>query len=146
MRTEPTVNSLDLMLLSAQMSQGHFDDARRTIALLEQRAPASPLTLWGRSYSLAAMGDYDGAERAYIDFGLKVRDPGYQSTVHGSLAGLAQTRGKLAEAEQGSKGGINGGQAGDESLSRAEEVVGYLHAQRKLASRSCSNIFWFFCS
>jgi len=112
-RTAPAVNSLHLMLLSAQISQGHYDEARRTIAMLEQRSPASPLTLWGRSYSLAAMGDYDGAERAYIEFGLKVRDPGYQSTVHGGLAGLAQTRGNLAEAERQDRLGMDVSQRRD---------------------------------
>jgi tetratricopeptide (TPR) repeat protein len=47
-----------------------------------------------------AMGEYDAAERAYLDLGLNTRDQGFQLMVHNGLDVIAQTRGKLAEAER----------------------------------------------
>jgi tetratricopeptide (TPR) repeat protein len=100
------VDGIHFMLLSAQVGQGHYDDAMSTLDLMAKRAPTSPLSLWGRGFSLAAMGDYDGAERAYLDLGLNAREPSYQAMMHGGLAGLAQVRGELAEAERQTRLGI----------------------------------------
>ena len=48
-----------------------------------------PLYLWGRGIALHAMGDYDGAERAYRDLALEARGPIFQSQ---ASAGLASRR------------------------------------------------------
>ncbi len=105
-RTSQTVNSLNLMVLSAQVGQGNFDNARRTLDLMAQQSPKAALYLWGRSFSLFSMGDYDGAERAYLDLGLNARDPSWQATMHWGLAGVAQVRGRLAEAERQTRLGM----------------------------------------
>jgi tetratricopeptide (TPR) repeat protein len=50
--------------------------------------------------ALGAIGEYDSAQRAWLDVGLRLRDPSYQSMSSMGLATLAQTQGKLAEAER----------------------------------------------
>jgi tetratricopeptide (TPR) repeat protein len=87
-------------LLSAQLGQAHDDDARRTLDAMARQTPALPAYLWGRGFALQALGDYDGAQRAYLDYGLAARDPSSEELAHGALAGLARMRGKLAEAER----------------------------------------------
>jgi tetratricopeptide (TPR) repeat protein len=89
-----------LMLLSAQLGQGHDDDARRTLDQMARQTPPLPTYAWGRAFALEAMGDYDGAEHAFLDFGLQSRDPSAQLLVHNGLADLALIRGKLTEAER----------------------------------------------
>jgi tetratricopeptide (TPR) repeat protein/TolB-like protein len=89
-----------LQLLSAQVGQGHDDDARRTLDQMARQPGAPPSYRWGRAVALHAMGDYDAAEHAWLDLGLSTRDPSFQGLMHEGLADLAQTRGKLAEAER----------------------------------------------
>ena len=98
--------NIDLQLLSAQVGQGHDDDARHTLDVMYRRAPTLPIYLWGRAFALQTMGDYDGAERAWLDLGLNTRDASFQTMMHGGRASLAQTRGKLAEAERQTRLGI----------------------------------------
>jgi tetratricopeptide (TPR) repeat protein len=97
---ERTISNIEVNLLAAQLGQGHDDDVRRTLDRLSKLAPTSPIYLWGKAGSLTAMGEYDAAERAYLDLGLNTRDQGFQFLVHNGLAIMAQTRGKLAEAER----------------------------------------------
>jgi len=73
---------------------------------MSRRAPTLPLYLWARAFALQTMGDYDGAERAWLDLGLKTRDASFQALMHAGLADLAQTRGKLAEAERQTRLGM----------------------------------------
>ena len=100
MRASPNPGNLYLQLLVAQVGQAHDDDARRTLDQMARQVPALPIYNWGRALALQAMGDRDGAERAYLDFGLASRDPSSQSLVHQGLANLALSRGKLADAER----------------------------------------------
>ncbi len=96
----PGLNNVYLQLLASQVDQGHFPEARQTLDRMARLGPDAPLHLWGRGFALNAMGDYDGAERAFLDLGLKVRDLGFQELAHNGLAIVAQTRGKLAESER----------------------------------------------
>ncbi len=96
----PGVENIHLQLLSAQVGQQHDEDTKRTLDQLAQRAPTSSLYLWAKGFTLLAMWDYDGAERALLDAGLNTRDPSVQFLTHQGLAGVAQTRGKLAESER----------------------------------------------
>jgi tetratricopeptide (TPR) repeat protein len=46
------------------------------------------------------MGEFDSAQRAWLNLGLNLRDPSYQSMAHRGQAVVAQTQGRLAEAER----------------------------------------------
>jgi tetratricopeptide (TPR) repeat protein len=105
-RAKSNPGNLYLQLLAAQLGQQHDDDARRTLEQMARQVPALPTYMWGRALGLTTMGDYDGAEHAFLDFGLASRDPSSQSLVHQGLANLAQVRGKLAEAERQTRLGI----------------------------------------
>jgi eukaryotic-like serine/threonine-protein kinase len=100
LRASSNPGNLYLQLLGAQVGQQHDDDARRTLDRMAHQVPALPAYIWGRALGLAAMGDYDGSERAFLDYGLASRDPSAQSLVHLGLMNLASIRGKLAEAER----------------------------------------------
>jgi tetratricopeptide (TPR) repeat protein len=105
-RAAESPGNIDLQLLAAQVGQGHDADARHTLDMMARRAPTLPLYLWARAFALQTMGDYDGAERAWLDLGLSTRDGSFQTLMHAGLASLAQTRGKLAEAERQTRLGI----------------------------------------
>ena len=94
------VNNAALQLVAAQVGQGHLDRARQTIDGLLESAPDAAMYLWARSFVLEASQEHDAAARAWLDLGLKTRDPSYQELVHAGLAGNHQTRGKLVEAER----------------------------------------------
>jgi tetratricopeptide (TPR) repeat protein len=96
-------------LLNAQLGQGHFDDARKTLADLGRLAPTSPTYLRSKAWVLSATGSYDSAQRAWLDLGLQARDPSWQTISHIGLAMVAQTRGRLAEAarQQGLNNAVN---------------------------------------
>ena len=77
-RARPSPGNLYLQLLAAQVAQQHDDDVRHTLDQMARQVPALPTYLWGRALALEAMGDYDRAEHAYLDFGLNNRDPSSQ--------------------------------------------------------------------
>jgi tetratricopeptide (TPR) repeat protein len=99
-RASPSPGNMYLQLIAAQLGQGHDDDARRTLDEMARQVPVLPNYRWGRAFSLQTLGDYDGAERAYLDLGLNTRDPSFQWLMHVGLENLARTRGRLAEAER----------------------------------------------
>jgi tetratricopeptide (TPR) repeat protein len=94
------VGNMNLQLVSAQVGQGHFDQARASLARMHQEAPDQPIYIWAEAFSREAMGDFDGGERAFIDLGLKGRELDYQMLSHYGLAVSFQKRGRLAEAER----------------------------------------------
>jgi tetratricopeptide (TPR) repeat protein len=96
----PGAGNMQLQLLNAQLGAGQFDGARRTVAELMRLAPASPNALRGRAMLLTRLGPADSAQRAWLDMGLQNRDPAYQVIMREGLMGLAQTSGKLAEADR----------------------------------------------
>ena len=87
-------------LLAAQVSQGHEQEARRTLEQLTQRFPGSPLIVWVRAFSLQALQDLPAAERGWAELALQSRDPSFQGLAHEGLASVAQTRGKLVQGER----------------------------------------------
>ncbi|HET7240601.1 MAG TPA: protein kinase, partial [Gemmatimonadales bacterium] len=105
-RARPSPGNLYLQLLAAQVAQQHDDDVRHTLDQMARQVPALPTYIWGRALALRAMRDYDGSERAFLDFGLASRIPSSQALVHQGLANLALIRGKLAEAERQTRLGI----------------------------------------
>ncbi|HTO72498.1 MAG TPA: hypothetical protein VMJ30_01710, partial [Gemmatimonadales bacterium] len=99
-RSEQSVTNLMINVMAAQLGQGHYDEARRTLDEMHKRAPTSALYFWGRAALYEVTGARDSAERAYVDLGLHTRDQGFQTQTHNSLARLAQVQGKVAEAER----------------------------------------------
>lgn len=89
-----------LQLLAAQIGQGHYPEAHQTLDQIAKLAPDATLQIWAHAFALTAMGDLDGGARAYLELGLKSRDPGDQELSRSGLAGIAQTQGRLAEAER----------------------------------------------
>jgi serine/threonine-protein kinase len=94
------IGNLWLQVLNAELGQGRWEAARRTLEALRRRAPASPVSSRARAVSHAVMGQWDSAQRAWLDLSLQVREPSYQSAAHQGLALVALTRGRLAEAER----------------------------------------------
>ena len=105
-RASPDPGNMMLQLLVAQLAQRHDEDARRTLATMAETRPDLPLYIWGRGIALAAIRDYEGAERAYRDLALKTRDPIFQSLASFGLSRIALTRGKLADSERETREGI----------------------------------------
>jgi tetratricopeptide (TPR) repeat protein len=89
-----------LQLANAQLAQGKFDAARRTIENFGKANPESPLYLRGRAMVLSMAGPVDSAKRALLEMGLKVHSPEYQNYTHGGLASIALQHGRLTEAER----------------------------------------------
>jgi tetratricopeptide (TPR) repeat protein len=99
-RGSTQLSNMHLNLLSAQLGQGHDEDARRTVEQMARLGPDHPLYLWAKAGILHLTGDLDGAERGYVELGLKSRDAGFQYASANGLAMTAQTRGHLADAER----------------------------------------------
>ncbi|MFL5496261.1 MAG: protein kinase domain-containing protein [Gemmatimonadales bacterium] len=105
-RASPSPGNMYLQLIAAQLGQGHDEDARRSLDQMMRQVPILPNYRWAHGFALQAMGDYDSAGHAFLDLGLNNRDPTSQWLMHIGLAGVARTRGKLAEAERQTRLGI----------------------------------------
>jgi tetratricopeptide (TPR) repeat protein len=105
-RASPDPGNMMLQLLLAQVSQGHDEDVKATLAAMAKSRPDLPLYVWGRGIALNAMQDFDGADRAYRDLALKTRDPIFQSMATFGLTRVALARGKLADADRQMLAGI----------------------------------------
>jgi eukaryotic-like serine/threonine-protein kinase len=101
-RASPEADNMMLQLLVAQLMQGHDAEARGTLDSMARTAPELPMYVWARGFSLSAMGDYDGAARAYQQLASKGADadPSELSAAHQGLARVARIRGQLDEAER----------------------------------------------
>jgi tetratricopeptide (TPR) repeat protein len=100
------VSNTYLQLINAQLGLGKYEAARRTLADFGKVGGTTPSYLRGRAFLFLATGPADSAQRALLDMGLKIRDPAYQSLMHGGLAGVAQIHGKLAEADRQQQAGV----------------------------------------
>ncbi len=89
-----------MQLANAQLAQGNFDAARRTIENFGKTHPGSPIYLRGRAMVLMATGPVDSAKRALLQMGLQVHSPEYQNYTHSGLAIVALLHGRLTEAER----------------------------------------------
>jgi tRNA A-37 threonylcarbamoyl transferase component Bud32/tetratricopeptide (TPR) repeat protein len=95
-----------LQLLNAQLGLGKLDAARATLERLRKLGIAAPSYLRARALLATQAGSADSAERAWLDMGLQVRDPAYQSLMRNGLASVAQTHGRLAEADRQQRAAI----------------------------------------
>ncbi len=98
MLANPRPGNLYFQVINAQLGQDRRDAVRQTLEHLRRQGPTSPIFLRARALIHSAMGQWDSAQRAWLDLGLQVRDPSYQSAMHEGLGVVAQTRGQLAEA------------------------------------------------
>jgi tetratricopeptide (TPR) repeat protein len=92
-----------LQIINAKLGQGKTQDARRIIEQMGKTWPKSPNYLLARAGGLEIMGLYDTAQRAWLDYGLQLRDPSNQAAMHLGLERVARIRGQLAEAERQSR-------------------------------------------
>jgi len=95
----PTQWALYVNAMQAQVGQGKYADAARTVALMEQRSPTNPLRPYLQAFLGAAQRRYDSAEVATRALGETVRDLTWQASAAGALAALNLVRGRLAVAE-----------------------------------------------
>jgi eukaryotic-like serine/threonine-protein kinase len=83
----------------AQVEQGNYAAAARTIGLFAERAPRNPAALMLRARLAQARRDYDSSEAYIRQIDQMTRDLTWQAGTAYSLAMLSLVRGKLAEAE-----------------------------------------------
>ncbi len=95
----PTQWALYVNAMQAQVGQGKYADAARTVALMEQRSPTNPLRPYLQAFLGAAQRRYDSAEVATRALGETARDLTWQASAAGALAALNLVRGRLAVAE-----------------------------------------------
>jgi tetratricopeptide (TPR) repeat protein len=87
--------------LAAQVAQGHFDDAERTIARFAEKAPASPSTLYYRAGLAIARGDYAAGTRMLEQLrAAQGASPEWQSRTSIALAHLSRLTGRIADSER----------------------------------------------
>ncbi len=84
----------------AQVGLGKFTEARRTLALFEQRAPGHPDVSSTRAALAAAEGHYDSAEAQVRTLLGSTPAPSWQAAGTALQGALDQVRGRLAAAER----------------------------------------------
>jgi tetratricopeptide (TPR) repeat protein len=101
-RANPEPGNTMLQLMLAQLMQGHDADVRRTLDTMARQTPQLPMYAWGRGLALTALGDYDAAERAFLDLQRSAggADLADLALAHQSLAEVARIRGRLDEADR----------------------------------------------
>jgi serine/threonine protein kinase/tetratricopeptide (TPR) repeat protein len=86
---------------TVQALQGRFAEARKTMDLIARRFPGHPIILTEEIQDAAAQQDWDRAERqAQAQLAEMASDTAQLVDPIEALAGLAMTRGRLAEAER----------------------------------------------
>jgi tetratricopeptide (TPR) repeat protein len=86
--------------IQAQVEQGHFEAAARTLEELAARSPASPVVLRTRAGLATAQGDYAAAERLALQLRAAQRSsPAWQAATTDALATLMRLQGRAAEAQ-----------------------------------------------
>jgi eukaryotic-like serine/threonine-protein kinase len=86
--------------VQAQVAQGHFDDARKTLALYAEKSPTSPSLRALRAEFAIAQGDYDTAVEQFEALLASHRDtPFWQMESTARLARISRLKGKVREAE-----------------------------------------------
>jgi len=87
--------------MQAQVAQGHFEDAVKTLTRYAEKSPASPLLLDQRARLALAQRDYAAGTRML----LQLRDAqrasqGWQARTNNLLALVSRLRGKLGDSER----------------------------------------------
>ena len=95
----PSQWALYVNAVQAQIGQGKYAAAARTVGLMEQRSPSNPLRPFLRGFLALAQRHYDSVEVAARALAETSRDPTWQSSAAGALAALNLVRGRLGAAE-----------------------------------------------
>ena len=95
----PTQWVLYLNAVQAEIGQGKYAAAARTVASMEQRSPNNPLRPFLRAFLEAAQRHYDSAEVAARTLEATSRDPTWHASAASGLAALYLVRGRLGAAE-----------------------------------------------
>ena len=100
-RSDSTIPNMYFGIHSAQALQGKFAEARATLDLIARRFPGNPILLTEEIQDAAAQQDWDRAERqATAQVAAVGTDSSQAVDPLEALAGLAMTRGRLADAER----------------------------------------------
>jgi eukaryotic-like serine/threonine-protein kinase len=101
LRATPDTGYGMLQLAAARLMQGRDAEVRATLDTMVQMAPDLPMFVRGRGAALNAMGDYEGAQRAFTELSQMANAEGTDlSDAYLGMAGTARTRGRLADAER----------------------------------------------
>src|SRR5438309_4534701 len=95
----PSQWALYVNAIQAQIGQGKYAAASRTLALMGQRSPNNPLRPFLRAFMHTAERQYDSAEVAARTLAATTRDLTWQASAAGTLAAVSLVRGRLATAE-----------------------------------------------
>jgi tetratricopeptide (TPR) repeat protein len=87
--------------LLAQVAQGHFGDASKTLDSFARKAPASPVLLAMRARLALAQGDYAAGTRMLTQLRAAQRaSPGWQARTSFALARVNRLTGRIKESER----------------------------------------------
>ena len=87
--------------LQAQVAQGHFEDAAKTLAHFAEKAPGSPFLLDQRARLAYAQGDYAAGTRLLLQLQDAQRASfGWQARTNNLLALASRLTGKLGDSER----------------------------------------------
>jgi tetratricopeptide (TPR) repeat protein len=101
LRVHPDTGNMMMQLMLARLMQGRDAEVRATFDTMARMAPGLPMYVWGRGIALSAMGDYEGAERAFTELSRTSNaDANDLSYAHQGMARTARIRGRLADAER----------------------------------------------
>ena len=90
-----------LQLAAARLMQGRDAEVRATLDTMVQMAPDLPMFVRGRGAALNAMGDYEGAQRAFTELSRMANAEGTDlSDAYLGMARTARIRGRFADAER----------------------------------------------
>jgi tetratricopeptide (TPR) repeat protein len=100
-RASPEPGNMMTQLLVARLMQGHDADVRATLDTMARIAPDLPMYTWSRGVALTTLGDYNGAERAFMKLAEEAEAGSNDlSDAHRGLAWVTRIQGRLAEAER----------------------------------------------
>ena len=101
LRATPDTGYGILQLAAARLMQGRDAEVRATLDTMVQMAPDLPMFVRGRGTALNAMGDYEGAQRAFTELSQMANAEGTDlSDAYLGMARTARIRGRLADAER----------------------------------------------
>ena len=98
--------------LVAQVAQGHFDDAAKTLDGYARKAPASPALLDMRARVALAQGDYAAGARMLTQLRAAQRtSPGWQARTSFALARINRLTGHVRDSERYMRENLSGSEA-----------------------------------
>ena len=101
LRATPDTGYGILQLAAARLMQGRDAEVRATLDTMVQMAPDLPMFVRGRGAALNAMGDYEGAQRAFTELSRMANAEGNDlSDAYLGMACTARIRGRFADAER----------------------------------------------